>query len=217
MAKLLHTLASPAASRAAKLGYLLILPLLIISALGWRGFQFAQELQQEAPARSDKANVQTLSTEKSTLDKSLLGLFGAPGQERTEQAQRTENLPESNLDLQVSAIFYMATPEQSSVILEDGNRTLILKPGEEARPGISVESIESNRVTLKRNGKLEQLSFRGFSEGEGNHPGDPFPAPEIVTPPAHASTAPASPAAVAEQAAPTAYQQFIQRKLAQNK
>lgn len=209
MASFLHTLSSPNAARAARLGALAVLPALILGTLGWQGLHFAKATRQQAVTRADSPPSAQASTEKRALEPHLLGLFGSADREQPEQIQ-SKALPESNLDLQISAIFFMTPPEESSAIIEDGSKTLILKPGDEARPGISIAKIESNRVTFKRNGKLEQLSFRGFGEGPATDPGNlPVAAPTTHEMPPTAKTT--------EPPKPTAYQQFIQRKLAQNK
>ncbi|MDG9925153.1 MULTISPECIES: type II secretion system protein N [unclassified Pseudomonas] len=212
MASFVQTLSSPLAATSAKLGIWLVLPALILASISWQAFQFAQTTRQQAPAAEAAQPAAQSESAKRSLDKHLLGIFGSADQEQPDQAQR-EALPESNLDLQISAIFFMTAPEESSVIIEDGNKTLILKPGEEARPGIAIAKIESNGVTFKRNGKLEQLSFRGFGEGESAAPESLPAAP--AEPPTATNETPA--VAKSAESPPTAYQQFIQRKLAQNK
>jgi type II secretory pathway component PulC len=211
MASFLQTLSSPMAARSAKFGAWLMLPALTLATLGWQAFQFAQTTRQQDSIAEVTSTTSSPTPANKSLDQHLLGIFGSLDQEQPEQVQR-EALPESNLDLQISAIFFMTRPEESSVIIEDGNKTLILKPGEEARPGIAIAEIESNRVTFKRNGKLEQLSFRGFGEGESASP-ESLPVASAEPPPP-AVEAPA--AAKSTEPPPTAYQQFIQRKLAQN-
>jgi type II secretory pathway component PulC len=213
MASFLQTLSSPLAARGAKFGAWLVLPALILATLGWQAFQFAQTTQKQASIAEIATATSSSEPAKKSLDKHLLGIFGSLDQEQPEQT-RLEALPESNLDLQISAIFFMTSPAESSVILEDGNKTLILKPGEEARPGIAIAKIESNGVTFKRNGKLEQLSFRGFGEGESATP-DSLPTAPAESPIASANET--SGVATSAESPPTAYQQFIQRKLAQNK
>lgn len=214
MASFIQPLSSPSAIKAARLAALLVFPALILGTLGWQALQFSKTIRQQAAVATDSPKPPQPAPEKKPLDKQLLGLFGSSDHSEPEQI-RSEALPESNLDLQISAIFFMTPPEESSVIIEDGSKTLILKPGEEARPGIAVAQIESNRVTFKRNGKLEQLSFRGFGEGEATSPESlPVATAEPASPPM--SEAPPT-ASSGEQPPPTAYQQFIQRKLAQNK
>lgn len=221
MATILHTLTQLAATRAVKLSALSLCSLLMLAALTWHGLQLRTALQPPvlAPSALNEPGPQDGPT---PLGKGLLGLFGSSAEAESVAAEALEKLPESNLDLQVSAIFFMAPAEQSTVILEDGDRTLILKPGEEVRPGIAVQRIESHRITLKRNGKLEQISFRGFGEMPGSSaaPESPMPVAQNIEPVTDtlASSLPATPEpAVASQGVPTAYQQYIQRKLAQNK
>jgi type II secretory pathway component PulC len=198
----------------------LLLALFVMSMtafVGWQGLKFFNDLQLKMP---DSAIGLTAPTpEKQKLSTALIELFGSSKSESAQTSKAAEQLPESNLNLHVSAIFFMANPGQSSIVLEDGDRTLILKPGDEARPGVTVQHIESNRVTLKRNGKLEQISFRGFGEIASND-STPSSRPPLAqssnNEPLAAATSLETPPSL-EQNTPTAYQQFIQRKLAQTK
>jgi type II secretory pathway component PulC len=198
----------------------LLLALFVMSmtaVLGWQGFNFFNELQLNKP--SSAAGLPTTVPEKQELSTALIELFGSSETSSIQISKALEQLPESNLNLQVSAIFFMAPPGQSSIILEDGDRTLILKPGDEARPGVTVQDIESNRVTLKRNGKLEQISFRGFGEIASSDSALSAlpPLAQSSNSEAFTTALPPETPAVQEQNTPTAYQQFIQRKLAQTK
>src|SRR5690606_29290158 len=95
---------------------------------------FSRSLQKQEFNHKLESSTQVTPKTLTKLDY-LPGLFG-PTSSMPIKLAKAEQLPESNLDLQVSAIFFMASSEHSSVVLEDGNRTLILRAGEEARPGI---------------------------------------------------------------------------------
>lgn len=185
--------------------------------LCWLEFKFFNELQLNKPHSA--TDLPTNTPERQKLSTALFELFGPNKTGSTQVDEAAEKLPESNLNLHVSAIFFMANLGHSSIVLEDGDRTLILKPGDEARPGVTVQHIESNRVTLKRNGKLEQISFRGFGEIAGSAL-EPSSLPPLAqssnSEPLTATTSLETPPPL-EQSTPTAYQQFIQRKLAQTK
>lgn len=209
MASILQQLSSLGTAKAARVAPLLFFSALILGALGWQTFQLTNTIKSPPVAAIGSPKPSQSPQQKKSLDKNLLEFFGSTDPKQPEQI-RSETLPDSNLDLQISAIFLMTPQENSSAIIEDGSKTLILKPGEEARPGIVIAQIESNRITFKRNGKLEQLSFRGFSEGMTVSPENPTP-----TPPAMSEALPT--ANPDDQPQPTTYQQFIQRKLAQNK
>ncbi len=212
MAKLLQTHTLPSATSLAKVGALLLLSLMLAS-LAWKGMSFWDAIRPQENADVAQLPIPAINPDKTTPPSRLPALFGSPDQEIA--ARKVESVPESNLNLQVSAIFFVTSPEQSTAVLEDGSQTLILKPGEEVRPGISIAQIESNRVTLKRNGKLEQLSFRGFGEGEASNLENLPLAATDVQPQSQISQPP--PVQVTDAApSPTAYQQFIQRKIAQN-
>ena len=124
MATILHTLTQLAATRAVKLSALSLCSLLMLAALTWHGLQLRAALQPPVltPSALNEPGPQDGPT---PLGKGLLGLFGSSAEAESVAAEALEKLPESNLDLQVSAIF-MAPAEQSTVILEDGDRTLIL-------------------------------------------------------------------------------------------
>ncbi len=231
MATLVARLNQLLAVRSIRLSALVALAIAMLATLGWQTSQFIRGVNTQAPIARTENSEATNETTRVKPGSSLLSLFGAKNAEADLAAQTLEKLPESNLNLQVSAIFFMARAEQSSVILEDGDRTLMLKGGEEARPGIVVQNIESHRITLKRNGKLEQISFKGYGEMPGAAPAttsEPAAAqvsaalPDIqpdntdMVAQAPVEIPPAPPAAV-EQNSPTAYQQYIQRKLAQAK
>lgn len=214
MASYPRALSSPAVAKAARLATQLLFPALALSILGWQALQFTKTVQQQAVIATNSPPPPQPAPEMKPFGKHLLELFGSSEHTKPEHI-RSETLPESNLDLQISAIFFMTPPEESSVIIEDGSNTLILKPGEEARPGIAIAQIESDRVTFKRNGKLEQLSFRGFGEGEKPSPQSlPIATAEPASVPMHEMPPTAG---SSQQPQTPAYQQFIQRKLAQNK
>lgn len=208
-----------AAIRSVQLTTLLLITLAILATQSWQGFNFFSELQHEQLSVGINAPQGIAKTDKPALSKALIQLLGST-EESADQGHKTAEIhPESNLNLQVSAIFFMVPPGKSSVIVEDGDRTLILTPGEEVRPGITIQAIESNLITLKRNGKLEQISFREHDEANSDTPGlSTLPAQEQSA--ENAAIAPEMATATAtatEQNTPTAYQQYIQRKLALNK
>ncbi|MDP2745359.1 type II secretion system protein N [Pseudomonas sp.] len=215
MANTLQMTINLATTRATQHLVLAFVIMAVVAGLCWLEFKFINELQLKAPFRA--TNVPTTTPERQKLSRALFELFGPEKTDPNPISAPAEQLPESNLNLHVSAIFFMANPGHSSIVLEDGDRTLILKPGDEARPGVSVQHIESNRVTLKRNGKLEQISFRGFGEiASSDLASLPPLAQSSNSEPLTAAASPAPPPQL-EQTTPTAYQQFIQRKLAQTK
>jgi len=193
-----------------RLAFVLAAALLLgmLAHLGWQGFGFYKQLRQAVQAPQAATSV-VAEPERREPSAALMGLFGAGERDSELAEQQNTPLPESNLNLQVSAIFFVTPVEQSSVIIEDGDQTKTLKRGEEVRPGIVVQRIQSDRVTLKRNGKLEQISFRGYAEGAAT-------TPQAIAqqPPREDATESAAPAA-SPPGLSTAYQQFIQRKLAQ--
>lgn len=231
MATLLISATQFLAARSVRLSALAVLFIAMLATLTWQATQFIRDLNSQPPIAGAVSSETTKPDTEKKPSSALLSLFGAKKTDIDMTAQTLEKLPESNLNLQVSAIFSMAQAEHSSVILEDGDRTMILKPGEEARPGIVVQAIDSHRITLKRNGKLEQVSFKGFGEMPGdNSLGSPLPTAQEVSAALTTSqnndneviaqipvSNPPTGSTAVDQDLPTAYQQYIQRKLAQNK
>lgn len=181
----------------------------MLGHFAWQGFGLYRLHLSEAVGKAQSTPVSASEPAKTELSASLLQLFG-PQQRNLEQAEANAAVPESTLNLQVSAIFFVAPIEQSSVIIEDGDQTKILRRGEQVRPGILVQRIQSDRVTLKRNGKLEQISLRGFAEGTS------LPPREIAQQAPPEEPMPMDAPAAAPAGLATPYQQFIQRKLAQS-
>lgn len=212
MAKLSQIRALPPAPMLANAGALLLFTLMLAS-LTWKGVSFWSEVRIQEGADTAPPLTPARNPDRITTKGRLPALFGSP--DREVEPKSLERVPESNLNLQVSAIFFVTEPEQSTAVLEDGNQTLMLRPGEEVRPGIIIAGIEGNRVTLKRNGKLEQLSFRGFGEGEATSL-ESLPVATMEAPRQSQASQPISDQVTDGVPPPTAYQQFIQRKLAQN-
>lgn len=209
MASMMKPFSRPLATSRLALLLAVGLALGMLGHFAWQGLGLYRLHLTEAADKPQSAPASTEQPRKTELSASLLQLFGAK-QRNLEQAESNVAVPESTLNLQVSAIFFVAPIEQSSVIIEDGDQTKILRQGEQVRPGILVQRIQSDRITLKRNGKLEQISLRGFAEGTSAPPREiaQQAPPEEPMP---LDTPTAAPAGLA-----TPYQQFIQRKLAQS-
>jgi len=200
-------------------GAMLCVALAMLGALGWQGQAFYRQMTSAGAASQAAATAtDTAPARDRNTGKALDALFGGSDAGATGDHPPGAELPESTLDIQVSAIFFVGTPGSSSVILEDGDKTLMLRPGEEVRAGVTLEGVEARRITLKRNGKYEQVTFRGFDQDGGGSNDSPHLPTVDNSPPA---------APLAQQAGtqrpptaappPPAYQQLIQRKLAQNK
>lgn len=213
MAQVFRTLQRYAAIRSVRFACTALLGLGVLASFGWQVMDLFRTVQHNEPVAAVTAGPATAEPVKAELGKTLLQLFGASAAEAVPSGEKAGPLPESNLNIQVSAIFFQSTPEQSSVVLEDGDNTLMLKSGDEVRQGITVRMIEGYRITLERSGKLEQISFRGFGGEEGASPDLNSLPPLAQTAPDVSAIPPVSPG----QGAPAAYQQYIQRKLAQNK
>jgi type II secretory pathway component PulC len=217
MASTPFTLTTLATARFSRLAIFSLLIVAMLGSLGWQAMGFYRQLQQPFADRTPPSAPSKAEPHIAEMNKAVLQLFGSTELQPGDISDTNQPLPESNLNLSVSAIFHKTKPGKSTVILKDGDKELILNPGDEARPGILVHRIDSNRITLKRNGKLEQISLKGFGEIEGLSSTAPsLPLAEVPEQSDPYASQPLEPP-VPTQAASTAYQQFIQRKLAQNK
>ncbi|WP_443190684.1 type II secretion system protein N [Pseudomonas indica] len=217
MASTSFTLTTPATARLSRLAIFSVVIMAMLGSLGWQAIGFYRQLQQPFADRTPPSAPSKVEPRIAEMNKAVLQLFGSTELQAGDISDANQPLPESNLNLSVSAIFHKTKPGKSTVILKDGDKELILNPGDEARPGILVHRIDSNRITLKRNGKLEQISLKGFGEIEGLSSTAPsLPLAEVPEQSDPYASQPLEPP-VPTQPASTAYQQFIQRKLAQNK
>lgn len=217
MASTSFTLTTPATARLSRLAIFSVVIMAMLGSLGWQVIGFYRQLQQPFADRTPPSAPSKAEPRTAEMNKAVLQLFGSTELQAGDISDANQPLPESNLNLSVSAIFHKTKPGKSTVILKDGDKELILNPGDEARPGILVHRIDSNRITLKRNGKLEQISLKGFGEIEGLSSTAPsLPLAEVPEQSDPYASQPLEPP-VPTQPASTAYQQFIQRKLAQNK
>lgn len=211
------TLTALATARFSRLAIFSLLILAMLGSLGWQAIGFFRQLQQPFADKTPPSAPNKAEPRTTEMNMAVLQLFGSTELQAGDISDANQPLPESNLNLSVSAIFHKTNPGKSTVILKDGDKELILNPGDEARPGILVHRIDSNRITLKRNGKLEQISLKGFGEIEGlSSTSASLPLAEVPEQSDPYASQPLEPPAPA-QPTPTAYQQFIQRKLAQNK
>ncbi|SDL02688.1 type II secretion system protein N [Pseudomonas indica] len=217
MASTPFTLTTLATARFSRLAIFSVVIMAMLGSLGWQAMGFYRQLQQPFADRTPPSAPSKAEPHIAEMNKAILQLFGSTELQPGDISDTNQPLPESNLNLSVSAIFHKTKPGKSTVILKDGDKELILNPGDEARPGILVHRIDSNRITLKRNGKLEQISLKGFGEIEGLSSTAPsLPLAEVPEQSDPYASQPLEPP-VPTQPASTAYQQFIQRKLAQNK
>lgn len=200
-------------------GATLCVALAMLGALGWQGHAFYRQMTSAGAASQPAPTAASIApTRDKDAGKALDALFGGSDVGTPGDHPPSAELPESTLDIQVSAIFFVGSTGSSSVILEDGDKTLMLRPGEEVRTGVILDGVEARRITLKRNGKYEQVTFRGFDQDGGGSNDSPHLPTVDNTPPA----TPLAQQAGAQRAPtaappPPAYQQLIQRKLAQNK
>lgn len=221
--------------RAIRMVGLILLVLAMFISLGWNTYRFSSAVVMHDSSVPSPLKIAALPNEKPASASLLGNLFGFSDATTAISTVPTDELPESNLNLHVSAIFFRTVPAQSTAILEDGDKTLILKTGDEARPGIVVQQIDRNRITLKRNDKLEQISFRGFSDSASETAGlSTLPSSgqaarlagetasrtsnrTLAEARVHAKPVSNITSGAPQSGASTAYQNYIQRKLAQAK
>lgn len=73
-------------------------------------------------------------------------------------AENLEEIQDTKLNIKLTGILY--TPEDSVAVIEENNKTFVLRTGEELRSDIVIEQIEPNFVVLNNRGKLEKLALQ---------------------------------------------------------
>jgi len=108
--------------------------------------------QLESPAGASRARVaqrEAVNTEQITA----ANLFG-------QAANQNTNLPETNLQVTLRAVFAASDPQAASAVIESSDgRTQVVKVGGAVDPSATLQAVHANRIVLMRNGELETLYF----------------------------------------------------------
>ncbi|GEM_PF-2847311 len=81
------------------------------------------------------------------------------------QDQLPSEIPDTALGLTLRGIFNFSAPRPSLVIVEVGGEDKVLEQGRQIQPGVVIAHIYSDRIILKRGGKLETLRLPVKTEG----------------------------------------------------
>ena len=109
------------------------------------------------------------SRSQSTDMQSLLGLFGSG-------AATTSVAPNTTLRLTLLGSFVRADNQRSSAIIQlEGNPAKRYAVGQELSNGVSLYGVYRDRVELKRNGRVETLSFSKAHPSQSAAPALPAP------------------------------------------
>lgn len=106
----------------------------------------------------------------------------------------TSNLPQTNLQLVLRAIFAADDPKLASAVIESGDgNAQIVKVGASIGSVATLQSVQSDRVVLSRNGVLETLFFPAPQES------NLMSAAQNAAPPGNTESASASAAAQTDE------------------
>lgn len=88
-------------------------------------------------------------------------LFGEVGKESGPIIEKTpEKIVDTSLRLELEGVFVAPDPKNSSAIISESNREgVYYKVGDKLPQNATLESVHSDKVVLRRNGRLEQLTF----------------------------------------------------------
>ncbi len=121
----------------------------------WRDVQLGQTKTRLAPSAPSHSNPPATSVETLVAG----NLFGVNGS-TLQAAVTTESVPETRLKLELRGTFASTMEDESrALIAEKGKSSNYYKLFDQLPGGASLERIEAGRVMLKRNGRLETLSF----------------------------------------------------------
>lgn len=107
----------------------------------------------ETPASSNSHTTATAQSTASVEQIVAADLFG-------HAANANSNLPETNLQVTLRAVFAASDPKAASAVIESNDgRTQIIKVGGTLDGSTTLQAVHPNRVVLMRNGELETLYF----------------------------------------------------------
>lgn len=87
-------------------------------------------------------------------------LFGEVGNEPKPTEVVDAPIIDTSLRLELEGVFVAPDPKNSSAIISESNREgIYYKVGDKLPQNATLESVHSDKVVLKRNGRLEQLKF----------------------------------------------------------
>ncbi len=177
----------------------LLLAVLALAIIAFRGYDFWQDFQEMNKAVSVKAVAATdQSTERPISSVVSLNLFGKKEDKADPIAEVTEDLPETNLKLVLRGVGATEIDKTGGALVEGPDRqTEFFRIGEDMPGNAVLHSVFANRVVIDRKGKLENLffpesrsdnssGFQTFDEPdrgiEESYEEPTYPEPEYVEP-----------------------------------
>lgn len=86
-------------------------------------------------------------------------------------AKLGDDLPQSQMNVNIIGLFYSTDPKKSHVILSvDGAAEKVYAKGDTISDGVRLHRIHQNGIVLKRNEQLESISFKNESLQFGSPP-----------------------------------------------
>lgn len=140
----------------------LLLAVAMVAATGWQGYGIYQtetNLSLDAASRAVQPAVPQRK-EPPAVQLASLELFGTANQKPAAAPTDTENLPETNLRLQLRGVLAAEGEFPGSALIEDDkSNTEVFLVGDELPGNATLRSVHANRVIIERNGALENLYF----------------------------------------------------------
>lgn len=140
----------------------LLLAIAMVGVTSWQGYGIYQtETGLSLDAASSTATPAIPERRQPPkVELASLELFGTAAEEGVETPADTENLPETNLRLQLRGVLAAEGEFPGSALIEDDKSdTEVFLVGDELPGNATLRSVHSNRVIIERNGALENLYF----------------------------------------------------------
>ena len=133
--------------------------------------------QLQAPATaSTRANTATARNTANIEQITAADLFG-------HAANQNANLPQTDLQVTLRAVFAANDPKAASAVIETGDgATMVVKIGGAIGSSATLQAIHPNRVVLSRNGALETLYFPAPQESSAMSVAQSTPLPTAANP-----------------------------------
>lgn len=150
--------------------------MVIVAALVSLELWTAVSAHLEEPASSNSQNIASARSATSVEQIVSADLFG-------HAANANANLPETNLQVTLRAVFAASDPKAASAVIESNDgRTQIIKVGGTLDGSTTLQAVHPNRVVLLRNGELETLYFPAPQESSAALASTQTPALPTATP-----------------------------------
>lgn len=149
-----------------------ILLLAMLTTLSLNGWQFWQlhQAAEKAPARPQRSIQEEFTEQDYTTLLSEAFLFGQYSKEQKLPAKvETVAAPVTNLNLELTAVFFQGATDSVAMIAKGRSPAKMYSLNDSVEPGIVVKAIEPEAVTIQREGRLEKVVFKRFSESPSSN------------------------------------------------